>query len=114
MLFVQFGIKSTRDAWKFCQIDSPRRLVQFWKNFQTSLVLLVPNFTHNLMITYTNFNLRKFQSKYLVTLYEHVLWLLTLLKNQWRIQPDNLGAVHMSQASPANRADLIFSPLMGA
>ena len=25
-----------------------------------------------------------------------------------------LGAVHMSRASPANRADLIISPLMGA
>ena len=25
-----------------------------------------------------------------------------------------LGAVHMSRASPANRADLILSPLMGA
>ena len=30
-----------------------RRLVQFWQNFQTSLVLLIPNCTRNLMITYT-------------------------------------------------------------
>ena len=32
----------------------PRRLVQFWQNFQTSLVLLIPNCTENRMITYTN------------------------------------------------------------
>jgi hypothetical protein len=30
-----------------------RRLVRFWQNFQTSLVLLIPNCTRNLMITYT-------------------------------------------------------------
>ena len=29
-------------------INSPRRLVQFWQNFQTSLVLLIPNCTSNI------------------------------------------------------------------
>ena len=53
MLFVQFGINSTRDVWKFCQIGLAPRLVQFWQNFQTSLALLMPNCTHNRMITYT-------------------------------------------------------------
>jgi hypothetical protein len=36
----QLGINSTRDVWKVAKLDSPRRLVQFWENFQTSLVLL--------------------------------------------------------------------------
>jgi hypothetical protein len=31
-----------------------RRLVQLWQNFQTSLVLLIPNWTRHPMITYTN------------------------------------------------------------
>jgi hypothetical protein len=30
-----------------------QRLVQFWQNFQTSLVLLIPNCTRHHMITYT-------------------------------------------------------------
>ena len=34
--------------------NSPRRLVQFWQNFQTSLVLLIPNCTRQRMIPYTN------------------------------------------------------------
>jgi hypothetical protein len=38
MLLVQLGINSTRDVWKFSKLDSPRRLVQFRQNFQTSLV----------------------------------------------------------------------------
>jgi hypothetical protein len=38
MLLLQLGINNTRDAWKFAKLDSPWRLVQFWKNFQTSLV----------------------------------------------------------------------------
>ena len=54
MLLVQLGINSTRDIWKFAKLDSPRRLVQFWQNFQTSLVLLIPNCTRHRMITYTN------------------------------------------------------------
>jgi hypothetical protein len=29
-----------------------RGLVQFWQNFQTSHVLLIPNCTHHRMITY--------------------------------------------------------------
>ena len=37
----------------FAKLDSPRQLVQFWQNFHTSLVLLIPNCTHNRMITYT-------------------------------------------------------------
>ena len=53
MLLVQLGINSTRDVWKFSKLDSPRRLVQFWQNFQTSLVLLIPNCTRHRMITYT-------------------------------------------------------------
>ncbi len=40
MLLVQLGINNTRDVWKFCQ------------NFQTSLVLLIPNCTRQRMITY--------------------------------------------------------------
>ena len=32
------------------KLDSPRRLVQFWQNFQTSLVLLIPNCTHHRMM----------------------------------------------------------------
>ena len=39
----------------FAKSDSPRRLVQFWQNFQTSLVLLIPNCTRHRMITYTNY-----------------------------------------------------------
>ena len=54
MLLVQLGINSTRDVWKFAKLDSPRRLVQFWQNFQTSLVLLIPNCTRHRMITYSN------------------------------------------------------------
>ena len=41
----------------FAILDSPRRLVQFWQNFQTSLVLLIPNCTRQRMITYTNNNI---------------------------------------------------------
>ena len=44
MLLVQLGINSTRDVWKFAK---------FWQNFQTSLVLLIPNCTRHRMITYT-------------------------------------------------------------
>jgi hypothetical protein len=54
MLLVRLGINSTRDVWKFAKLDSPRRLVLFWQNFQTSLVLLIPNCTRHRMITYTN------------------------------------------------------------
>ena len=53
MLFVQFWINSTRDVWKFCQIGLAPAALQFWQHFQTSLVLLIPNFSHNRMITYT-------------------------------------------------------------
>ena len=38
----------------FAKLDSPRRLVQLSQNFQTSLVVLIPNCTHNRMTTYTN------------------------------------------------------------
>jgi hypothetical protein len=51
MLLVQLGINSTRDVWKFAKLDSPLRLVQFWQNFQTSFVLLIPNCTRHRMIT---------------------------------------------------------------
>jgi hypothetical protein len=40
MLLVQLGINRNRDRW----------LVQFWQNFQTSLVLLIPNCTRHRMI----------------------------------------------------------------
>jgi hypothetical protein len=53
MLLVQLGINSTRDVWKSAKLDSPRRLVQFWQNFQTSPVLLIPNCIRHRMITYT-------------------------------------------------------------
>ena len=35
-------------------------------------------------------------------------------KDCMRVDKQEFGAVHMSRASPANRADLILSPLMGA
>jgi hypothetical protein len=38
--------------------NSPRRLVQFWQNFQTSLVLLIPNCTRHRVITYTNLSIK--------------------------------------------------------
>ena len=50
---MQRCLETTRDVWKFAKLDSPRRLVQFWQNFQTSLVLLIPNYTRHRMITYT-------------------------------------------------------------
>jgi hypothetical protein len=53
MLLVQLGINSTRDVWKFCQIGLAPAARQFWQNFQTSLVLLIPNCTRHRMITYT-------------------------------------------------------------
>ena len=53
MSLVQLGINSTCHLWKFAKLDSLRRLVQFWQNFQTSLVLLIPNYTRHRMITYT-------------------------------------------------------------
>ncbi len=37
----------------FAKLNSPRRLVQFWQNLQTTLVLLIPNCTRQRMITYT-------------------------------------------------------------
>ncbi len=49
IILVMFG--------NFAKLDSPRRLVQFWQNFQTSLVLLIPNCTRQRMITYTNVDL---------------------------------------------------------
>jgi WD40 repeat protein len=39
LMFSLQSIFFTRDVWKFAKLDSPRRLVQFWQNFQTSLVL---------------------------------------------------------------------------
>jgi hypothetical protein len=41
----------------FAKLHSPRRLVQFWQNFQTSLVLLTSNCTRHRMITYTNYKI---------------------------------------------------------
>ena len=48
-----FGLIVLVIIGNFAKLDSPRRLVQFWKNFQTSLLLLIPNCTHNRMSTYT-------------------------------------------------------------
>jgi hypothetical protein len=46
----------TRDVWKFCQNwTRPGGSSNFWQNFQTSLVLLIPNCTRHRMITYTKF-----------------------------------------------------------
>ena len=53
MLLVQLGINSFRAVWKFANLDSSCRLFQFWQNFQTSLVLLIPNCSCHRMITYT-------------------------------------------------------------
>ena len=44
----------TRVAILFISYSMPRRLVQFWQNLQTSLVLLIPNCTRQRMITHTN------------------------------------------------------------
>jgi hypothetical protein len=76
MLLVQLGINSTRDVWKFAKLKSPRRLVQFWQNFQTSLVLLIPNCTRHRMITYTktyffNLNYVRFKNWHLTFLGKH-------------------------------------------
>ena len=58
MLLVQLGINSrpTSDVWKFYQIElaGPGGSYNFGKNFQTSLVLLIPICTRHRMITYTN------------------------------------------------------------
>jgi hypothetical protein len=62
MLLVQLGINSTRDVWKFAKLDSPRRLLQFWQNFQTSLVLLILNCTRHRKITYTYYALLRHNS----------------------------------------------------
>ena len=48
----------------FAKLDSPRRLVQFWQNLQTSLVLLIPNCTRQRMITYTKpYYIKSYNSK---------------------------------------------------
>ena len=44
----------------FAKLDSPRRLVEFWQNLQTSLALLIPNCTRQRMITYTNSQIKDF------------------------------------------------------
>ncbi len=54
MLLVQLGINNTRDVWKFCQIGLAPAARPILANFQTSLVLLIPNCTRQRMITYTN------------------------------------------------------------
>jgi hypothetical protein len=48
MLLVQLGINSTRDVWKFCQNWTSRWGESNLENFQTSRVLLIPNFTSNI------------------------------------------------------------------
>ena len=49
-----FGLIVLMMFENFAKLESAHRLVKFWQNFQTLLVLLVPNCTHNCMITYTN------------------------------------------------------------
>ena len=49
-----FGLTVLVMFGNLAKLDSPRRLVQFLKNFQTLLALLILNCTHNRMITYTN------------------------------------------------------------
>jgi hypothetical protein len=51
---IQFCLANNKQVIMRC--CSYRRLVQFWQNFQTSLVLLIPNCTRHRMITYTNYN----------------------------------------------------------
>ena len=54
MLLVQLGINIVLVMFGIlAKLDWPRRLVQFWQNLQTSLVLLIPNCTRQRMITYT-------------------------------------------------------------
>ena len=49
-----FGLIALVMFGNFAKLDSPRRLVQLWQNFQTSFALLIPNCTHHRMITCTN------------------------------------------------------------
>ena len=89
-MLVQLGINSTRDVWKFSKLDSPRRLVQFWQNFQTSLVLLIPNCTRHRMLTYTNKiqyhgNLRKFRFYYNSTFRHDIVILVNYESAQLKI-----------------------------
>ena len=49
-----FGLRVLVMFGNFAKLHSAQRLVQFWQDFQTPLVLLIPNCTHNRMITYTN------------------------------------------------------------
>ena len=58
-----FGLIVLVTFGNFAKLDSPRRLVQFWQNFQTSLVLLIPNCTHYRMITYTYKSIRNLETK---------------------------------------------------
>jgi hypothetical protein len=52
---VQLGINSTSDVWKFCQNWTSRRGESYLANFQTLLVLLIPNCSYtNTSISYTN------------------------------------------------------------
>jgi hypothetical protein len=53
MLLVQLGINSTRDVWMILPNWTRPGVVQFWQDFQTSLVLLIPNCTRHRTITYT-------------------------------------------------------------
>ena len=66
LLLVQLGIVHTMFE-NFATLDSPRRLFQFWPNFQTSLVLLIPNCTRYRMITYTENAPDRAKSIYIAT-----------------------------------------------
>ena len=45
MLLVQFWTNCTCDVWKFCQIGLVPLAHPILANIQTSLVLLIPNYT---------------------------------------------------------------------
>ena len=65
----------------FAKLDSPRRLVQFWQNLQTSRVLLIPNCTRQRMITYTNSVLSSVL-QYFSSVLQYFSWVLQYLIHQ--------------------------------
>lgn len=64
----------------FAKLGSPRPLLQYWHNFQTSLVLVlwIPNCTRHRMITNTNISKSTQMSPNLTKqLFQHCGWMLT-------------------------------------
>ncbi len=61
MLLVQLGINSTRDVWKICQIGlAPAARPILAKFANITCILLIPNCTHQRMITYTILNVKRY------------------------------------------------------